>query len=196
MKWSAGILVVVLYLVWPYYALIDLADAIKSSDAATINQYVDWDSIRTSFKAQLQSHVEKMPKSASEQKNPQMAVFANAVALTMANSFIDKVLTPEGLTRVLQISRAQAETKIGTAHNESNPQTDSKSSLFERIGFAFFVSPIHFRLDLRSANASQSARRSQAISVILTFKGTGWQITDLRLPEGGLSPKIAQATAN
>lgn len=74
MKWAAGILILMLYLVWPYYTLIELAQAIKSKDAETINQIVDWAPIRTSFKAQMQSHLENMPKAASEQKIPNWQV--------------------------------------------------------------------------------------------------------------------------
>jgi hypothetical protein len=53
------------------------------------------------------------------------------------------------------------------------------------VKFAFFVSPIHFQIDLRDPNASAENDRV-AVTLILMFKGTGWQLIDMRLPKSGL----------
>src|SRR6516162_4345322 len=97
-----------LYLVWPYCTLIGLVHAIQSGDAQAINQMVDWGRVRTSVKAQLQADLENMPKSAGERENPVFAAFGNAFALTSVNSLIDKMLTPEGLTALMQGARSAA----------------------------------------------------------------------------------------
>lgn len=114
----------------------------------------------------------------------------------MANSLIDKVLTPEGIARLLQVSSAQDSQQNTASETKADPQQHPKNDLFERIKFAFFISPIHFQLDLRAPNSKQVQTDDQAVTVMLAFKGNGWQVTDLRLPRGGLAPRTAQAAAN
>jgi hypothetical protein len=64
MKWAAGIFVAMLYLVWPYYTLLELTQAIQAADAPTINRLVDWDQLRSNLKAQWQAHLQNIPKTA------------------------------------------------------------------------------------------------------------------------------------
>ena len=199
MKWSAGILGVMLYLVWPYYTLIELAQAIQSGDARAINQMVDWGLVRTSVKAQLQADLENIPKSAAERENPAFAAFGNTLALTFVNSLVDKMLTPEGLTALIQGARAAAPT-AKTSQGVKPAATPSagatpQQSLSQRVKFAFFVSPIHFQLDLREPDRGPEtgrARPESTLTVMMMFKGTGWQVSDVRLSNFDRSLKVAQ----
>jgi hypothetical protein len=196
MKWAAAILGVMLYLVWPYYTLVELAQAIKSPDAPAI-QLVDWTLVRTSVKAQLQAHMDSIPKTASELKNPAAAAFGNTLALALANTLIDKMLTPEGITRLIEGARA-AKTSQET-HPVASQSADAapKQSLYQRVKFAFFVSPIHFQLDLdapdQSPTVGNTAAADNTVTLMLMFKGTGWQVSDVRFPKVNYTPKMAQA---
>jgi hypothetical protein len=199
MKWAAGILGLMLYLVWPYYTLIELAQAIQSGDAQAINQMVDWRLVRTSVKAQFQADLENMPKSAAEHENPAFAAFGNAFALTLVNSLVDKMLTPEGLTALIQGMRSAAPTKtsqgVKAAATPSGGTTPQRS-LSQLVRFAFFVSPIHFQLDLREPDRGPetgSTRPVSTLTVMMMFEGTGWQVSDVRLSKFDRSLKVAQA---
>jgi DUF2939 family protein len=207
MKWAAGIFAAMLYLVWPYYTLLELTQAIQAADAPTINRLVDWDRLRPSLKAQLQAQLQNNPKTATErdfeQENPNLAALGNTLALTFANSLIDNLLTPEGIVRLAQI-RGDALPVVKTTQQAKpevqplNADTSRQSSLWQRIRFAFFVSPVHFRLDLsepdRGGAAGLASGARPSLTVMLMFKGTGWQVSDLRLPElESLSSKVALA---
>jgi hypothetical protein len=195
MKWAAGICAAVLYLVWPYYTLLELAQAIRAADAPAINRLVDWDRLRPSLKAQLQTQLQKKPKSATErdfeQNNPGWAAVGDTLVLTFANSLIDKLLTPEGIVRLVQMRGDGV--PVGKTLQQPRPDagrtnvdTNSQTTLWERTRFAFFVSPIHFRLDLSEPDrrgAAGAVGASPSLSVTLMFKGTGWQVSDLRLPK-------------
>ena len=67
------------------------------------------------------------------------------------------MLTPEGIVRLVQ-SRGDAvpvEKALQQAKPEARPpnaDTSEQTSFWHRIRFAFFVSPIHFRLDLSEPN--------------------------------------------
>lgn len=54
MKWIAGLVGLTLYVIWPYYTLIEFGQAIQSRDSRTINSMVDWSTLRANVKAQLQ----------------------------------------------------------------------------------------------------------------------------------------------
>ena len=88
----------------------------------------------------------------------------------------------------------QAKPEARPPNADTNPQT----TLWQRIQFAFFVSPIHFRLDLsepdRGGAAGPAAGASPSLTVMLMFKGTGRQVSDLRLSKiENLSSKVALA---
>jgi hypothetical protein len=201
MKWAAAILGAMLYLVWPYYTLLELANGIKSADAPTINRLVDWDRVRASVKAQIQTHLENIPKTVAQrefaQKNPGFATIGNAPALTFFNTFVDRTLTPEGIVNLMQGARPTGSTAKTTQQTNAKPQKADYSwlrDLWQRIRFAFFVSPIHFRLDLGEPDRNASADAQPRLAVILMFKGTGWQVSDLQLTKlDDLSSKLALA---
>ena len=199
MKWvavAAVILGVMLYVASPYYTLIELAQASRSGNAAEINQLVDWKSVRTSVKAQLQAHLEHMPKTAEQKNNPAMAALGNAVGVTLANALIDKLLTPEGITNMILGARAATSpaTTTQTAKGVPTPTgpASRQQSLYDLIKFAFFVSPVDFRLDLRPVTDRTSPDET-TVTLMLMFKGTGWQVTDVRLRAYDLASKMASA---
>jgi hypothetical protein len=186
MKWAAVAIAAMLYLVWPYYTLLELTEAIRTADAPAIKRLVDWDQLRPNLKAQLQSRFQTSPKTASERdfekSNPGFTAVGNALALAFANSLIDSMVTPEGVVGLIQ-SKA-------TPPNAGTRQ----ANLWQRTRFAFFVSPIHFRLDLSDPDSGGAAGAQPTLTVMLTFKGTGWQVSDLRVSDlDDLSSKMALA---
>jgi len=189
MKWAAGIFVAILFLVWPYYTLLELAQAVRAGDAPTISRLVDWDRVRTSVKSQVQAHFEALPKTGAESsiagRNLGGGAGGNAFTLALANTMVDKMLTSEGIARLAQIRRAMSTPVRSTRRsrvNESSRKPRRYSRLWRRIKFAFFVSPIHFRFDLSASGRTGTSDRA-ALTVMLMFKGTGWQVSDMRLPQ-------------
>jgi Protein of unknown function (DUF2939) len=205
MKWAAGIFVVILYLVWPYYTLIELAGGIRSGDVQTINRLVDWDHVRKSVKTQIGEYLDKLPKTSAQRayasKNPEYAAYGNTLAQSFANTLVDRLLTPKGIARLINSNGRP----YRVAHGWSRRTTVARrahhlrrriSSLWRRVSFAFFVSPIHFRLDLRDTDRAFGGTASQSrptLTVLLMFKGTGWQVWDVRLSGLDMSPRLALA---
>lgn len=60
------------------------------------------------------------------------------------------------------------------------------------VKFAFFATRFHFRLDL----ADPERGPETVIAVLMTFKGTGWQVTNVKLPDVGRSLKVTQTTGS
>jgi hypothetical protein len=162
--------------------------------AAAINRLVDWDRVRTSVKAQMQAQLQNATKTTAQRdfaaKNPRL----DGLALTFANSIIDSILTPEGVTRLVQGARNAALTVPASQQvrdaKPANADSSRQTSLWQRIRFAFFVSPIDFRIDM--GDPDQSAAQPK-LTVMLMFKGTGWQVSDLQLSGLNSPQKVALA---
>jgi hypothetical protein len=176
-KWAAGAcFLAILYLVWPYYTLLELATAARSRDSATISERVDWERLRSSFKAQLRAQIRPfgldMPTKRTEPFELLGGVLGLAIGDTLIDSVIDRTITPQGLANLLK------EEGRTTAAAPANATVGNQPNLFDRAKFAFFVSPIHFRLDLRNPD-----HPDQVDSIMLMFKGTGWQVISLDLAQ-------------
>jgi len=136
-----------------------------------------------------------LPPTASDRENPGAALFGKAFVLTFANSLLDKVVTPEGFTALIEDARKSKRGKstLGAAP----PVLTAKRSLGDNVKFAFFVSPFQFRLDLNASDQNLpggGVRGSDGTTTLmLMFNGSGWVVSDLRLPETKFAPKIAQA---
>jgi Protein of unknown function (DUF2939) len=193
MKWAAAILAAMLYIASPYYTLVELNQALQTVDTAALRRLVDWDRVRSSLKMQLQERLNERPKTAAEaeyvRRNPVLAAAGNAIAQTFANSVIDSFATPEGLARLIQGARDAGNTTRSTQpvrldQNAAN-RNATQQSFWKRLGFAFFISPIDFELDLKdpddAGSGGAAARRRPRITVMLTFKVTGWQVSDVRV---------------
>src|SRR5262249_10899687 len=92
-----------------------------------------------------------------ERENPALAAFGSAFALTLANSLIDKMVTPEGLTALIQGARGSAYTEDLTRNERGRQNERYNNAATERVKFAFFVSPIHFQIDLREPDRGRSS---------------------------------------
>jgi hypothetical protein len=173
MKWAGAIFAGMLYLLWPYYTLLELAQAVQNADATTINGLVNWTQLRANLKAQLAETIQASSKTASA-RDPQNAGFGqlgNALAVTLTGTLIDRMVTPEGLIRLVQRSGPPS---------QANNQNRRQGSIWRNVRFAFFVSPVRFRLDLRGTTP-----QATAVTLFLDFTGTGWQLSDVLLPRPG-----------
>jgi len=198
LKWTAGILAVLAFLAWPYYSLYQLARGIGNGDAVAINRLVDWDSVRPSVKAQAQVLMRAM--AASQRGNTAYAPMdntpmgnvllggalmggalpGNISSSTAVNTFIDTALTPEGITKMMGELRSRVPEAARNMQPAGMPMLSSRDleKLLGYVKYAFFVSPIHFRLAIGTGNRSEPT----ALSITMTLGGKGWQVTDVQVP--------------
>ena len=203
LKWTAGILAVLAFQAWPYYSLYQLARGIGNGDAVAINRLVDWDSVRPSVKAQAQVLMRAMagsqrgntayaPMDNTPMGNvllggallggalPGGALPGNMSASTAVNTFIDTALTPEGITKMMGELRSRVPEAARNMQPAGMPMLSSRDleKLLGYVKYAFFGSPIHFRLAIGTGNRSEPT----ALSITMTLGGKGWQVTDVQVP--------------
>ncbi len=169
-KTLAGAFVLaIIYLAWPYYTLIEISRTVESGDTATLTRLADWDKVRASVKTQVRAHFEQIRK---KRPDPAFAGAAGVSTDAVIEQVIDKFISPEGLAGLGQYIRAY---QLPPAASSVRVQL----VLSSYVKFAFFVSPIHFRVDLRESNDSDRV----AARLMLMFKGSGWQVIGVDVPD-------------
>ena len=96
------VIVVVICGYWyatPYLALNNIKKAAQAGDSDTVSKYIDYPSVRQSFKDQMNA---KMVKEMANQENNEWAALGAMLASTMVDKMIDGIVTPEGMALMLQ----------------------------------------------------------------------------------------------
>jgi hypothetical protein len=83
----------------PYLALNNIKKAAQAGDSDTVSKYIDYPSVRQSFKDQMNA---KMAKELMNQDNDGFAALGAMLASTMVDKMIDGFVTPEGMTLMLK----------------------------------------------------------------------------------------------
>jgi hypothetical protein len=189
-KWAIGVFAVLLmYVLWPYYTLLELKHAIRTADAPAIRRLVDWKELRANLKTQFEAYVKTTQQTAANggfgTLMPQLTAARNNAALTFVSSMIDKTVTPEGIAGVLQTAQKgmqQAKTTRGTPATGPVPEIN----LWQQTRYAFFVSPIRFRVDLsgpKRGSMAKSPGGESTLTMMLRLTGTGWKVSDVRISD-------------
>jgi Protein of unknown function (DUF2939) len=148
------------YLAYPYVTLYRLGSAVQSADAATLEQLVDWHSVREGIKEDIcDIVVDDQP----DQTPGKLPAFGASFVRGIAAGTIDRQITPQA------ILGAPAATR-------SEPAPASAMSKV-RVNWAFFESPTVFTVALRSKDLQEPIRME------LDLRKGSWQVRRVWLPE-------------
>lgn len=183
------ILGALLWMVWPYYAVYDLAKGLKNGDEAILQSRVDWESVRQSLRGDLNA---SLLKSATTEQNGLGRGLALVLGPTFVNQIVDGYVTPQAISRLVKAKR----TSEGLNYQNEEPagselqKTVQKFSA-EQITYAFFYGgPLTFRLDVRPKN------RDAAGVVTLMFGWAGdWRLSRVTLPLDDIEKFSAEANS-
>jgi hypothetical protein len=189
----AAVFLAVVYAAWPVYVALEIREAIIAGDTATLNRKVDWPSLRTSLKASLSP--ETVARLAADPDAPQPSLWQRikaAVAPAMAETVIDRYVTPENLPLLLGYQRVYRGT-VRPALGLQEPRTvlagswlggtavDRFVSFWARVRSAIFYSPTRFVLEVED-----KYRPERRYVGTLELKGWTWMLTGLKVTGGGL----------
>ena len=87
------------YYASPYLVLNSIKNAAQAGDSEKVSAYMDYPSVRQSFKDQMNAYMVK--EMASKETNGWEAL-GTMIATTMVDKMVDAVVTPEGMTLMLQ----------------------------------------------------------------------------------------------
>jgi Protein of unknown function (DUF2939) len=100
MRWSRILLFVFVvaaaYVAWPMYSVLQIREAVKAGDTATLARKVEWDSVRTTLKASMSA--EAIAALETDPNAPKPTLWQRVkskIAPHVAKPAIDRYVTPE-----------------------------------------------------------------------------------------------------
>lgn len=154
----------------PYIVLSSMVSAAKSKDADKFNEFVDYPSLRESFKGQFSTKLADVM--GSQSSNP-FSAFGAMLGMTMINQMVDALVRPELVMRMMEEGKAQ---QPNTSSNGKQATEDSNTKApkwdFDRKGSDLVLAtPIQ-----------QSSNDNQPVFVFRRTGYANWKLTEVRLP--------------
>jgi hypothetical protein len=198
MRRLAKVLILVLlplaltYAAWPIYSALEIREAVIAGDTATLNRKVEWEVLRASLKASITP--ETIARLMADPDAPPPSLWQRikaAVAPTMADSVIERYVTPEHLPVLLgyrRIYRGSVRPALGLKEPPSalagtwldGTAFDRFASFWVRVRRAVFMSPTHFVLEVEDKH-----RPGRHFVGTLELKGYDWKLTGLSVTGAG-----------
>lgn len=177
-KWIAIlVLALAVWFAWPYYTLHRIGQAVNEGDAATLESYISWDSVRQGIKEDVNAaFTQVMAKSSEEIKKNIFAGLAAAFAPAIVNQVVEAYMTPEGLASLMRNRKAYI-AKVGDGTSSADSGGRKKMST-DNLKYAFFTGPATFLVEL----GDKEKQDDTPLRMELAFEGLGWKISRIYLP--------------
>lgn len=165
----------------PYLTIYQIKAALEEKDTIALKHHVDFDSLRKSFKDQLNASMgSEIIK--QTQDNPFVALGLPLLE-AMFDKMINLMVTPEAFEAMV---RSEPLSKIPGSQSEdtSMPTKETPNSYKEPFAEANmgYKSPSLFTIEGKN-------HKGQPITFVLTRGGISWRLTDIRLPIDDLKNK-------
>ncbi len=162
------------YLAWPYATLFRLAAAVRQGDAATLEEFVEWDEVREGIKEDICDTVFDTPDIKVANTESRLPPFGYSFVRGIASNAIDEEVSAESL--------------VSASHAASlEPAGGHASKKTPKIVWAFFANPTTFSVLLRPPGAT----KHQLVRLRLELEHGAWKVTRVWLPP----TMLAQANA-
>lgn len=163
----------------PFHAIRQMQKAAKAHDAAALNAYVDYPSVRENLKVSLQGTLSKTLL--HNQTDTGMNAFAKMFASAFVNPLIDAMVTPESIALMLQadLPKNMHKDKEGAEPEAATPSTDKEEHDDKLILSHHYSSFNQFVF-----TAAKPAYPKAVFTFTLSRDGLlGWKLTGIAIPE-------------
>lgn len=152
----------------PYLAINNIKKAAQAGDSDTVSKYIDYPSVRQSFKDQMNA---MMMKEMVNQKDDGFAALGAMLASTMVDKMVDSFITPEGMTMILKGKdfKDAAQSSEGTSTQEAKEE-DQPEYKTRYTSFSDFEVMIQDPKDLK------------AVTVKMVRDGLSWKVNKIVVP--------------
>ena len=152
----------------PYLALNNIKKAAQAGDSDTVSKYIDYPSVRQSFKDQMNA---MMAKELMNQDTDGFAALGAMLASTMVDKIVDGFVTPEGMTLMLKgknlkdAEQDSRDTQTAETQEESKPEYE-----------AGYTSMNDFEVIIKDQG------QSKEVKVLMVRDGLSWKIHKIAVP--------------
>ena len=152
----------------PYLALNNIKKAAQAGDSDTVSKYIDYPSVRESFKDQMNA---MMAKELMNQDTDGFAALGAMLASTMVDKMVDGFVTPEGMTLMLKGKNLK--------DAEQNPQDTQTAETQEQPKPEYeagYTSMNDFEVVIKDQD------QSKEVKVLMVRDGLSWKIHKIAVP--------------
>ena len=155
----------------PYLVLNSIKKAAQAGDSEQISAYVDYPSVRQSFKDQMNAY---MVKEMASKPTDGWEALGAMMATAMVDKMVDAVITPEGMTLMLQGKDFKQSIK-----DHSKPSSDESSTSQAKVEYKTrYLSMNLFEARLKN-NENENEKE---LKVILERDGLSWKVKKFVIP--------------
>ncbi|MFW1950602.1 DUF2939 domain-containing protein [Acinetobacter beijerinckii] len=152
----------------PYLVLNNIKNAAQSGDSEKLSTYIDYPSVRQSFKDQMNAY---MLKEMAKHDNDGFAALGTMLASTMVDKMIDGIVTPEGMTMMMQGKNLKDSAQDSVQQEESSiqdeHQPDYKSGYTSLNDFEILI---------------KDQDKAKEVKVLMVRDGLSWKINKIVVP--------------
>ncbi|MDA9512064.1 hypothetical protein XI04_03100 [Bradyrhizobium sp. CCBAU 11430] len=177
-------LAAIVWIAWPYYAVLTLMQAARDGDVSTLEKRVDWNAFRQGLRGDLNAQLLQNVRS----KNANDAM-ANGLAAVLGpaviNQMIDGYVTPQAIAALAKSENDKSRSGKKTPEGIDKSANLIRQVQWDQIKYAFFAgSPFSFRVDILPKNDS-------SIQTPIGFEfnwSSDWRLTRMILPSDVFKP--------
>jgi hypothetical protein len=162
------------YYASPYWAMRQMREAAVAGQADRLSTYVDFASVRESLKSQMSSAMSQKMK---ELEGNPFAGFGQMLASAMINTFVDAMVTPEGVASMISTGKAP-----DAPGNKTTPKPVSETSSGSKKSEPI-VSRAYEGLDIFKTTMLDPETKKPMLVAVMQRQGLfGWKLTAIRFP--------------
>ena len=175
----------VLYAASPFVTLWSVASALQNNDVGTIQDALDWRTVRIGLKTDLGPGAPVSLASAHAAPVQQdLPDFGESFATTIVSHVVDDVVTPQHLVAMLVHAKPAHETR------KLDPHAGGLLAMLGRVDHVSFVSPNEFEASVRMVDD----RNAAPVTVSMRIEKWQWKITRIHVPDELLTQGSDQRT--
>lgn len=152
----------------PYLAINNIKKAAQAGDSEKVSKYIDYPSVRQSFKDQMNA---MMMKEMVNQEDDGFAALGAMLASTMVDKMIDGFVTPEGMTMMMKGKDlkdvAKSSVTNSTTQTNEGEQAEYKTRYTSFSDFEVVI---------------QDPKDSKAVTVKMVRDGLSWKVNKIVIP--------------
>ena len=172
-------ILILVWIAWPYYAILSLMQATRDGDVPTLERRVDWNALRQALRGDLNARLLQSLRNKKGSDDAMATGFATLLGPAVINQMIDGYVTPQAIATLSRPGNG-----VGNA-NDLPPKIDKSASLirqvhWEQIKYAFFSGgPFAFKVNVLPQS---DPPLKNPIGLDFAWNGD-WHLTRITLPD-------------
>jgi hypothetical protein len=168
------------YLASPLLALVTLRSAAETGDIDTLQQSVDWPSVRTSLERSAILLVRERLDERTERRGGNPGIvgrLGRALAPALVATLVERYASPEGAVKAF---RDRDRVRVVTGHRDPRDWFERIADTWRRLEQYRFVGPTRVAVQARGRGAPP-----HSIAAVLELDGWRWIVREVRLLPAG-----------